>query len=153
MPNPKIELPERPASEAEVQAFEKLIGARLPPDYRIFLLTHNGGCPEPQWHFKGDVSAFMSLDNEGSSPKLEQYLDIYRNRIPDDAIAIGLDSVGDALCLRVGRDGFGELHFWEFGKESDEERVGNQYYNMTKLASSFTEFLSTLDEFEKYFKE
>ncbi len=35
----------RKATETQVAKFEKQIGARLPEEYRSFLLTHNGGFP------------------------------------------------------------------------------------------------------------
>jgi hypothetical protein len=40
-------LPAGPTTEAQVTAFEKCIGHRLPADYRQFILQHNGGHPEP----------------------------------------------------------------------------------------------------------
>src|SRR5262245_5569077 len=38
--------PPKPATEAQVAAFERLIGGRLPADYREYLRTVNGGPPE-----------------------------------------------------------------------------------------------------------
>ena len=35
----------RPLKVADVTAYEKRIGFKLPPDYKAFLLTSNGGKP------------------------------------------------------------------------------------------------------------
>lgn len=45
----KIKRPKgkRAATEAQVARLEKQLGAKLPDEYRQFLLTHNGGEPEP----------------------------------------------------------------------------------------------------------
>jgi hypothetical protein len=40
-------LPAGPTTDAQIAAFEKHIGHKLPTDYRRFLLQHNGGHPEP----------------------------------------------------------------------------------------------------------
>src|SRR5262249_19693964 len=40
-------LPAGPTTDAQVAAFEMYIGHKLTPDYRQFLLQHNGGHPEP----------------------------------------------------------------------------------------------------------
>src|SRR6478735_4682764 len=40
-------LPAGPTSEADLASFERHIGHPLPPEYRGFLLEHNGGRPEP----------------------------------------------------------------------------------------------------------
>lgn len=40
-------LPAGPTTSAEIKAFEKHIGHKLPSEYRSFLLEHNGGHPDP----------------------------------------------------------------------------------------------------------
>ena len=54
-------LPAGTTNESAIQEFEKLIGHRLPDDYREFLLEFNGGHPEPNT-FMLDLDARQQED-------------------------------------------------------------------------------------------
>ncbi len=138
---------ERPGSKvraAEIAKFEREIGFKLPPDYRKFLLVHNGGKPCPG-NFKqavGDkiivnwVQTFFSL---GASGDLRMEWWEAKREFPLGWIPIGLDFGGERLCLCLNEDGYGAIAV----TDGYAEYLGRPP-EMERLAGSFTAFLDML---------
>lgn len=59
----------RPAPQVIVEKFESRIGARLPADYREFLLILNGGRPIKPLGSQGGEYAVLSIDWQGRPPQ------------------------------------------------------------------------------------
>jgi cell wall assembly regulator SMI1 len=103
-----------PITIADVDAFEERILATLPPEYREFLLTHNGGRPSPHVvHDRrlGDlhVARFLGISDQ-ESRDIEV---VYRN-MPDDLagryLPIAVDDQGRTICLSIGRPDYGHIY-------------------------------------------
>jgi hypothetical protein len=138
-----------------VEAFEALIGTRIPEDYRTFLIASNGGYLSKCYRFKGpstatDVEplAFGGLRREGAN-SLESSLSMYqirRVRIPRELIWIAGDGCGNAVCLGVHGKYRGSIYFWNHEGEPLREWDGKveTARNLTWLANSFSEFVAGL---------
>lgn len=149
---PQIEARGPSITDSELSAFEESIGARLPDEYRRFLLATNGG------RTADDHVRFRVADGEGNLNELYALSDIARSRkvlgdrLPEDLIPIGYDGVGDKICLAVRGDHSGEVWFFDTMNERPESanpRVEwSKRRDMTKLASSFGEFMASLSSLE-----
>ncbi|MBZ0284878.1 MAG: SMI1/KNR4 family protein [Anaerolineae bacterium] len=117
-----------PPSEATVAAFETQLNIQLPPDYRLFLLEHNGGKPKSQTFF---ISAEQGEDI------LRYFLGIPQNFLP-----IGVDTFGNLICLSIAGDDYDKVYFWDHDWEVTEGTP--DYSNVYLLADSFDSFLNKL---------
>lgn len=137
-----------PATEKDVVRFESLIKARLPEDYRSFLLTHNGGEPTPEVFFinesQGDdiLGKFYGLYKEPQYSSLSWCFETNRGRMPSNIIPIGTDPGGNQVCLSVSGSDYGAIYFWDHEEVNNEE--GPNYDNLYLLAPNFTAFLNGL---------
>src|SRR5262245_8630626 len=92
-----------PVSVETVSAVEKRMGVKLPSDYKRFLCTTNGGCPEPNCFFmvpdRGPVMAGMlyGIRNQRTDGDLEyeQEQATLWNPLPPGFVAIGNDPGGN----------------------------------------------------------
>lgn len=128
----------RDANEADVGHFEMSISARLPDDYREFLLRHNGGYPSPNGFRGGDevLNRFFGLWQKHADLNYE--LLAHRGVIPEGTIPIASDPFGNAILLEVARPNRGRIWFW------DHERSGEPDKAVSLLANSFTDFVKSL---------
>lgn len=101
-PGPSI----TPQQLAEVEAE---LRARLPGDYRAFLLNYNGGSPVPDTmaveNAPGtptDVQVFFGISRHIESSNLIWNKNIFSDRIPEDCLPIACDSGGNLFCLAEG---------------------------------------------------
>lgn len=128
-------------SEEKVADFERKIEIQLPTDYREFLLTHNGGKPEPDSFNIGnnDTSSVRSFYGLHSDPysNLAEHLDIYKGRISGNVIPITGDPCGNQVCLGVKGKHRGKVYFW------DHELEGARHA-LTRIADDFNKFLNSL---------
>ena len=127
--------------------FESNHSLTLPKEYRTFLQTHNGGAPEPSNVKKteSDVQWIYGIHNGENWASLEENIKTYKNRLPSKTLPIGNDSSGNIYLLSLRDDSFGEIWFWDHENESVE--IADDYFeNITKVNSSFSEFLSELYE-------
>lgn len=127
--------------------FESNHSLTLPKEYRTFLLTHNGGAPEPSnvKIIESDVQWIYGIHNGENWASLEQHIKTYENRLPSKTLPIANDSCGNIYLLSLRNDSFGEIWFWDHENESDE--IADEYFeNTTKVNLSFPEFLSELYE-------
>lgn len=107
MPIDKVLWPGKPATDEQLAEFEKIEGIKLPPDYRAFLKTYNGGRPIPDAFRFGDqpgslLNSFFELGvGEGETEDLQTNCDRYRRRIPHTLMPIGYDAGGNIILLGV----------------------------------------------------
>lgn len=136
--------------ERRLWNFEKRIGARLPEDYRGFLMEHNGGKPVPsdfsisteQWTSLHHV---LGLHDGHSYLSLEGDYEDYLSRMPASIIPIADDSFGNAICIGISGTEAGKVYFWDHELEGAEDE--QPYFgNITLIADSFTKFLESLFE-------
>ncbi len=134
-----------PAPASELAAFEASIGARLPDDYRTFLINCNGGYVGGRYWFEGPTrdgrSGGPGVHHVGGLRADENFslvwaLDCYRGRIPASFIPIIDDPFGNEICLGIAGAHRGRVYFW------DHETAGSP----DLLADSFTAFVAGLRE-------
>lgn len=140
--------------EHAVKNFERQIKAKLPLDYRQFLLRYNGGKPNPSL-FRVEVDGF---ENETSIQRflcisseehysLSKYLEIYRNRIPNNLLPIAIELSVDLICLSISGEDYGNVYFWDHNWEVTQKIP--DYSNIHFLAHSFDDLLKLLYDDEK----
>lgn len=153
----KLIKPEAPVTEAQVDRTEGLLGVTLPASYRRFLLSSNGGRPEPDgididWspdqtqcgHWRTSlVSRFLAIHDGEKASLIEYNLETFKGRIPADAIAIAYDAGGNLILLGVGEHNNGKVFFWVKDHEVEEGETPG-YDNVGFLADSLSEFLDKL---------
>ncbi|GKT02366.1 SMI1/KNR4 family protein [Acidovorax sp. SUPP3434] len=116
----------------------------LPEDYRDFLLKNNGGIPIPNAiKTEGNIRVVNSLlalnAPSGFYDSIDNYLEIYKDRIPNNTLPIASAGSSDLILMKT--DGVGGIYYWDHNFESDGDGVENYYENMEMLASNFSEFL------------
>lgn len=159
-------LPAGPTTEAEISKFEKQVGHRLPDDYRNFLLTHNGGRPQPDaftlniWgHSEEDVVMCFfpmrdiavgdvevdNLEELRSWPVHCAWNDLtndlknlYEKELDETLLPIGTDGSGNYFCIALDGPRRGSILFLEHEMAETEP-----------LAESFTAFLACLRQRER----
>jgi cell wall assembly regulator SMI1 len=149
--------PQAPVTNDQINRAEEHLGIKLPADYRKFLMTSNGGRPEPDqievsWsedqsrcnHWRTSlVSRFLSIYDGEKANFLEYNQETFKDRIPKDTIAIAYDAGGNLILLGVGEDNIGKVLFWVKDYEVEEgEEPG--YENVGFVANSLAEFLDKL---------
>lgn len=137
--------------DADVAAFEAKLGHRLPEDYRTFLLAHNGGRPSRRTfdYDKKDLTllnCFLGLGREDEGVGLEEPWELSREWLPPEILTIGYDDGGAQIALAVSGPHAGELWFCLNDRPtgSNPRVIWYDRRDVTKLASSFTEFLGKL---------
>ena len=113
-------------NEAQVIAFEDALGARLPEDYRSFLLEVNGG-RTPRSHRMFDIrndhtslNTLHSLAEPLEQRDLETRWRASRNRLPEEVLRVGADDGGGTLVVVVSGPRHGQVWFLD-GVEVDVE--------------------------------
>lgn len=149
----------QPATDAQITSLETRLGHAIPPDYRDFLKSINGGQPHQdifrirwsgqswaKFYEQGSVSVLFGLrDDEGLN--LEEEWEDVLDRIPPGTLPIGNDPGGSLLVLRVVGPNSGEVWFWV--QEYEVNFEGGEtpdYRNMGHIATSFQQFLDLLEK-------
>lgn len=140
---------EESVGNAAVELFERVLNAKLPVAYRQFLLQHNGGYPSPE-NFRSldgqeesSVQDFYRINSKNRHDDLLDCWKLFRDRIPDDFLAIGSDPGGNQICIAVRGKFHGKIFFWDHEMEV-EEGANPGMKNMSLLADNFTSFLEAL---------
>lgn len=149
-----------PASEADIAALETSIGARLPSDYRDFLLMVNGGfISKGVWYrganpvgrqIEGGVDLIGGLRRESHYSLVENRADYQSEddmRIPRDLLWIMGDPFGNAICLGILPPQEGKIYYWNHENEfhdEDYDGTASTARNLCLLANSFTDFIGIL---------
>lgn len=149
----------RKASETQVAKLEKQLNAKLPGEYRNFLLSQNGGVPEP---FFVSIPGHPYIDNVGvgyilglyaKSKPYESLLYAIEHtlpRLPKGHLPIAGD--GDIFSISLTQKA-GCIYFWDHEAPDcdDVDEDGNVNFNMSHgmlLAGCFDEFLTRISVFE-----
>ena len=138
-------------SQDDINDIQEKIGVLFPEDYRKFLLQSNGGETEEDmlYDFFDEVTEnnntsviqeFFSIDGE----RMDIYT-VYKNlldeeAIPRDMIAIASDPGGNIISISLAREDYGTVYFLNH----EYEEMDSSYLVKSKIASSFTEFISQL---------
>jgi hypothetical protein len=109
-----------PPSEEEIKMFEKRIGGYLPPQYRNYLLSENGGQPCQDAGFeimegnhKVMLGALYSVSAGGSGLDVEAVYKNLREEMPRGFIPVGEDPGGNQLLLSTQGDDRDSIVFWD----------------------------------------
>lgn len=146
----QIREPNKPVDSNRVRKFEISKGVQLPEQYRAFLLTYNGGRPEPNAFKYKDrsngslVDRFFGFDVIKWSD-LERHCEIHKDRIPESFIPIAIDPGGNRIVIGISGDDIGKIYFWDHEMEVDDGEEPDMS-NMHLVADSFQEFLAGLFE-------
>lgn len=156
------------ATQRDVAAFEKIIGATLPADYRQFLLEHNGGRPQRtdaqhedaafsvQWQGQpwaesrreALLHGFYSLNDKSALAwRIAEEGFIRQRRIPADLIPIGVDVAANQILLGLTGARRGQVFYWAKDFEPIDDYDEPVYENSGFIADSFAEFLAELRPF------
>lgn len=143
----KLSTPNGKVSEEDIQKFESINGFVLPQVYRSFLMNTNGGETEP--------NLFFISENQGSSvldsffglgdiyDNLQDFIDIYDERLPDGFIPIGSDPNGNAICVSINEDSSDNIYFWDHEEEIENP---NEMSNVFFLANDIEKFINNFYE-------
>lgn len=146
---------EKPIGEKAVWEFEKEFNIQLPKDYRLHLLQHNGGRPEPScFSFieKGKetdacVHFFFAI-YDGKYDNLEVITRLFKTeskRMPSNIFPIAGEQTGNVICISCSGEDYGYIYFWDHENEVDYS-VSNDsdYSNLYLISKSFSEFMENL---------
>jgi predicted DNA-binding WGR domain protein len=148
----------RTATEAQVAKLERRLNTTLPAEYRSFLLTQNGGVPEP---FFVRIPGHPYIDNVA----VGYILGLYAKSKPHESLLYAVEHKlpclprghlpiagdGDIFSISLTRNP-GCIYFWnhEAPDCDDEDAEGRVIYKMSHailLAGSFNEFLTRISAF------
>jgi hypothetical protein len=131
----------------ELEATERWLGVTFPDDYKQFLLTHNGGRPDPNCFSvkdRGDslVEMLYGIQDSRTHNDLVRELEwaTELEPLPNGFIAIGHDPGGGSLLLSTTGSDRGEVYFWA----RSWLWVQEDGYNTFPVANSFQAFLESL---------
>jgi len=142
------------AANPEILAtFEEAIGARLPEDYKAFVLSTNGGTPSPDTYVVNDgkeewesnVFFYGLQTGPHSLYSLPTNYEEYVGRIPSGLIPIGNDYGGNLICISTGIESYGQIFFSHhdyFSYDDEEPSESGTHF----LAPSFSVFYDNLHE-------
>ena len=132
-----------PAEEPAVARFEAELGVALPPEYRGFLQTHNGGRPirtvfqidGKRGAYSDDVLNYLyGMGGVGDQLTVQRAIDL-APEVRADTIPIGSGCFGDRIHLAIRGPDRGAV-FWQ--NHEDPKR------KLWKVADNFHEFMWSL---------
>ena len=135
--------------EMDLDKLEQVLIKKLPDDYRLFLLEHNGGCLDANYDYivtfetSGDnqsvLDAFLNLTYNcfDSDDIYELWNSTYKGRMPSHFLPIARDPGGNIYCLSLGENDYGWVYFWDHEREVFPADYSNSY----KISENFTSFI------------
>ncbi|PTL84233.1 SMI1/KNR4 family protein [Vitiosangium sp. GDMCC 1.1324] len=135
-----------PSLNAEdIKSFERNQTLTLPPPYKEFLLSTNGGRPERDLFTInglagnpfGRIHVFFGLNDPVTSCNLDWNLNVFGDRIPADLLPIATTEGIDKICLLIAGSRTGAIFYWD-----GHARAGER--NLYFLANDFASFISSL---------
>jgi hypothetical protein len=139
-------------SPEAIADFEARWSVVLPPEYKTFLLTSNGGSPTPGsfrvlgWYGHGtSVMFFYGIHEAEKVDRLDLACKVYKERVPADLIPIAYDASDNNICIGWTGERKGKVYFWDHEDELDEDGdLVTDYRNVYLVANSLQEFLDGL---------
>lgn len=132
-----------PITEKEILSLEERLKAHLPKDYRDFLLTYNGGSPNPNVFFispeqqESNLSILFGITSKKAYDLWTNALDAYED-MDRTVLPIGEDPGGNQIYLSLHPDTYGHIFFCDH-----EIQAPNCLF---PIAGSFTDLLRKLRE-------
>lgn len=141
------------ANEKGVLAFEKSLGARLPDEYRAFLLDANGGelrtgfirTPGVPGVANVSVDVLFGLQPPAQRNSLQAAITRHGPVLPQGRLPVAAGNDLFTLCLTAKR--YGSIEFWNHESESLEEHERFRESDGHVIAGSFDEFLTRIARF------
>ena len=146
-----------PAPRADqAEAFELLLGAKLPDDYRTFLTMTPGGIVRATVAFSlvgeelgpEELGRVAGLGPVKEASLRERFLNASDYGTPAGLLSIMTDVGGNDIALSVRPDRFGEVFFLDHeaydynGRPSLEDAEHEDWAYATSFASSFSEIVA-----------
>ena len=144
-------------TEAALASFEKVLGCRLPDDYRLFLLTCAGGYFRgsaefnwPQGHWAGAVQEVLGLGSDDCS--LVGTRQAPQWPMVDELLSIMSDHGGNPICMTIDKAHFGQIWFIDHEVAEYEkpwtltEAMSDRWGYVLPLAPTFSDFIAGLYE-------
>lgn len=78
---------------------------------------------------------------------MERNLELFSGRYPREYLPIGEDAGGSLVLIKLTRDDYGSIHFWNHEEESDEDEP-QTHSNITRISDSFAAYLEELEPCE-----
>lgn len=137
-----------PVTEEVLREQEKLLGIRLPDDFRKLFIENHGAGPVPEYYYapngNGRNFGFLLALDEDEDGEVE-FTDVnspYMKRehnMPNEVVIFSIDPAGNFLCFDYNQlnDGYPAIIFW------DHEMKGG---DSEKICNTFTELLHMLHE-------
>jgi cell wall assembly regulator SMI1 len=131
-------------SEAAVKKFEGRLGETLPPDYRAFLLSDNGGDPRaefwvPHWGVWDYLNSLYGVGLEDEFEAIEPVLERHEHLLlPEHVIPIGDDPGGNKVCLGIAGERRGRVYIWDHEVDPEE---GDFLFELAPFFSAFIDRL------------
>lgn len=164
-----------PATDLDIDAVERKIGAALPPDYREFLRNYGlisfisvmvpvqaTGAPwaqNPPGEWMG-VGVLYSATPDDAYGLLENYFTYqeFEQRMPPELLPIADVGDGSQMCMAVadnpeGHVSYGAIYFWDRSGGTPTIPYSEDYSNVHFIAASFDEFMHLLQRDREYEKE
>lgn len=139
-----------PLSHAHIEEWERTHGISLPPRYRIFLLSTNGGQPSSDVGFdildgkhKVMLGALYGISAQESSLSLQSAYEDLKDELPKGFLPIGEDPGGNQLLLATEGHEKDAIYFLDrVGILAKQE--GNGLFRIADDISRFVESLHTM---------
>ena len=141
-----------------IKEFEELIGASLPEDYKKFLIKDVNDT------YKRGMYVYENMD--GQSRKiiaiLKKFLTLEKNEeinlfnvfsehkheLPKGVVPIATNATIDYTVISLNKKDYGCIYHWSY-KDEPEIVKRPSYKNMYLVANSFTEFVKSIEAYEK----
>ena len=150
-------------TESDILSLEQQLGARLPNDYRNYLLEfglkgfnnllffkpksteaiymHSSKVGLPNIEFSGSYLDCLYGKLENSPKDIFNNLENFNNRIPDHCLPIGGDGLGNLILIDLSEERYSQILFWDFENEWDEEEykeeTGMDFNNKIKYQNTY----------------
>jgi len=146
---PTIERPGPRIGEADIDRLEQRVGLRLPPSYRRFLLTFNGGSPVPDTvdilgHPESptaDVQVLFGINRPVASSGIEWNCEVFSRRLRGRSLPIASDSFGNLFCLTCDGPRDGAVDYYDMQSVFGDYAAAPKAY---AVAASFDDLLQSL---------
>jgi hypothetical protein len=143
MVKPQLQDSYDPITEADLERFEDNLGARLPEDYRDFLVKYNGGFFPPFVSYR-DTMVVAQLYGLLPEDEISDGLYVTNRRLDlrKGLVAIGSADCGDQICIVVSGRDIGSI-WWRCHESGwHEEGDGREWppANHERISDTFSSF-------------